>query len=60
MITGTGTLPKPTSFVKRSPSGLGLTLDGSPFRVTGTSKLTLAADSISNLLILVPRYLLVM
>lgn len=51
MITGTGNLPKPTSFVKRSTSGLGLTLDGSPFRVAGTSEFTLVAESTFNLLI---------
>lgn len=35
MITGTGTLPKPTSFVKWSGRSQFLTLDGTPFRVVG-------------------------
>ncbi|KAM0790852.1 hypothetical protein ACM66B_004695 [Microbotryomycetes sp. NB124-2] len=35
MISGTGTLPKPTSFVKRMPTGWGLGLDGRSFRIAG-------------------------
>ncbi|KAK4050851.1 hypothetical protein OIV83_003273 [Microbotryomycetes sp. JL201] len=35
MISGTGTLPKPTSFVKRMPTGWGLGLDGKSFRIAG-------------------------
>mgnify|MGYP001588266419 FL=1 len=35
MITGTGTLPKPTSFVKRSARTQMLSLDGVAFRVVG-------------------------
>ncbi|KAK4050721.1 hypothetical protein OIO90_004943 [Microbotryomycetes sp. JL221] len=35
MISGTGTLPKPTSFVKRMPSGWGLGLEGKSFRIAG-------------------------
>ncbi|ORY89070.1 glycoside hydrolase superfamily [Leucosporidium creatinivorum] len=37
MITGTGTLPKPTSFVKRQPTGLGLGLDGASWKIVGTN-----------------------
>lgn len=40
MIIRTGTLPKPTTFVKRSTTGnqQGLTLNGAPFRIVGPSK----------------------
>ncbi|ORY88384.1 glycoside hydrolase superfamily [Leucosporidium creatinivorum] len=37
MISGTGTLPKPTSFVKRAATGQGLALDGTAFRVVGAN-----------------------
>lgn len=42
MITGTGTLPKPTSFVSRN--GQGLYLDGSPYRIVGPNIYWLCND----------------
>ncbi len=41
-ISGTGTLPKPTSFVKRS--GEALTLDGTNFRIVGPNIYWLCSD----------------
>lgn len=40
MITRTGTLPKPTTFVKRRTTGnqQGLTLNGASFRIVGASE----------------------
>ncbi|BGP27823.1 hypothetical protein JCM10295v2_006801 [Rhodotorula toruloides] len=35
MIKGTGTLPKPSTFVKKTPNSNKLTLDGSPFTIVG-------------------------
>ncbi|KAK4046663.1 hypothetical protein OIO90_006475 [Microbotryomycetes sp. JL221] len=42
MISGTGTLPKPTSFVQKQ--GSSLTLDGSPFRMVGPNIYWLCND----------------
>lgn len=47
MISGTGTLPKPSSFVKKS-SGQGLTLDGSNFRIVGPSASLLLTVKIAH------------
>lgn len=38
-VTGTGTLPKATSFVSRAATGQGLLLNGLPFTIAGPSKL---------------------
>ncbi|PRQ70629.1 Glycoside hydrolase superfamily [Rhodotorula toruloides] len=35
MIKGTGTLPKPSTFVNKTPNSNKLTLDGSPFTIVG-------------------------
>ncbi|SCV71400.1 BQ2448_2988 [Microbotryum intermedium] len=43
-ISGTGTLPKPTSYVKRASSGQGLTLDGATYRIVGTNIYWLCND----------------
>ncbi|KAK4701131.1 mannan endo-1,4-beta-mannosidase, partial [Phenoliferia sp. Uapishka_3] len=43
-ISGTGTLPKPTSFVKTS--GQTLSLDGKPFKIVGTSEKTLCPSCV--------------
>lgn len=59
-INGTGTLPRPTSFVKRS--GQRLNLDGKPFRIVGTNMWGVSAtarghcvaDGVSQILV-VPR-----
>lgn len=45
MISGTGTLPKPTSFVKRQPTGLGLGLEGASWKIVGTSECCLRRGS---------------
>jgi hypothetical protein len=37
-VTGTGSLPKPTSFVQKVKGGQGLVLGGTPFRVVGPSE----------------------
>ncbi|SGY60627.1 BQ5605_C007g04458 [Microbotryum silenes-dioicae] len=43
-ISGTGTLPKATSYVKRASSGQGLTLDGATYRIVGTNIYWLCND----------------
>ncbi|GAA6003707.1 hypothetical protein JCM10207_003557 [Rhodosporidiobolus poonsookiae] len=44
MITGTGTLPKPTSFVKKEKGGQRLLLDGENFRMVGPNMYWLCED----------------
>ncbi|GAA5871921.1 hypothetical protein JCM16303_000915 [Sporobolomyces ruberrimus] len=43
-IDGTGTLPKPTSFVKKEKDSVALTLDGAPFRMVGPNMYWLCED----------------
>ncbi|GAA5958348.1 hypothetical protein JCM3765_004803 [Sporobolomyces pararoseus] len=47
-IDGTGTLPKPTSFVKKEKNSSALTLDGKPFRIVGPNMYWLAEDENVN------------
>jgi hypothetical protein len=47
-VTGTGSLPKPTSFVQKVKGGQGLVLGGTPFRVVGPSELHTRRGSVKT------------